>query len=97
MCIYTALFFHLLKEAYVNQSAVSVADKFSLHRTYIIFRTLGLRHLTVVNEDNEVVGVITRKDLMGFNMEEKLASVMSRSGGPGCVVELTDTTQLSVA
>ena len=57
-------------EPYVNQSAVSLPGKFSLHRTYIIFRTLGLRHLTIVDGENRVVGVITRKDLMGFHMEE---------------------------
>jgi CBS domain-containing protein len=39
---------------------------------YILFRTLGLRHLTVVNQRNQVVGVISRKDLMGFNLEERL-------------------------
>ena len=62
---------------YVNQSAVTLQGKFSLHRAYIIFRTLGLRHLTIVNEGNQVTGVITRKDLMGFSMEEKLADKMN--------------------
>ena len=59
---------------FVNQSAVCLQGKFSLHRTYIIFRTLGLRHLTVVDEMNHVIGIITRKDLMGFHMEEMLAN-----------------------
>ncbi|ELU14761.1 hypothetical protein CAPTEDRAFT_80579, partial [Capitella teleta] len=54
---------------YVNQSAVSIQERFSLHRTYIIFRTLGLRHLTIVDCHNHVVGILTRKDLMGFAME----------------------------
>eukprot|EP00058_Branchiostoma_floridae_P008472 XP_002593960.1 hypothetical protein BRAFLDRAFT_68603 [Branchiostoma floridae] len=62
-------------QPYVNQSALSVRDNFSLHRTYIIFRTLGLRHLTVVDETNKVVGIITRKDLMGFQLEESLGRV----------------------
>ena len=70
---------YLLQEPYVNQSAVSIQSKFSLHRTYIIFRSLGLRHLTVVNECNQVVGVITRKDLMGFNMEEKISDIIQQS------------------
>lgn len=61
-----------LQEPYVNQSAMSVQRKFSLSRTYILFRTLGLRHLTVVNHHNQVVGIITRKDLMGYNLEEQL-------------------------
>ena len=34
---------------------------------------LGLRHLTVVDEDNSVVGILTRKDLMGFSIEERLS------------------------
>ncbi|XP_048583909.1 chloride channel protein D [Nematostella vectensis] len=57
---------------YVNHSAPSVQENFSLHRTYIIFRTLGLRHLTVVDRQNRVKGIITRKDLMGFELEEKI-------------------------
>ena len=32
-----------------------------------------MRHLTVVNNHNEVVGVVTRKDLMGFSMVERLS------------------------
>ncbi|ESN98455.1 hypothetical protein HELRODRAFT_134312, partial [Helobdella robusta] len=48
---------------YVNQSAVSIPRNFSLHRAYIIFRALGLRHMVVHNGANMVVGIITRKDL----------------------------------
>jgi len=61
-----------LQEPFINRSAPHIAEEFSLHRTYIVFRTLGLRHLTVVDMANRVVGIITRKDLMGFNLEEKL-------------------------
>ena len=42
----------------------------------MIFRTLGLRHLTVVDNKNEVVGIVTRKDLMGFNMVERLGQCL---------------------
>ncbi|XP_070575370.1 chloride channel protein C-like [Ptychodera flava] len=59
---------------YYNQSAPCVEDNFSLHRTYIIYRTMGLRHLTVVDRRNQVVGMLTRKDLMGFRLEETLAA-----------------------
>ena len=40
---------------YFNRSAMCLRKDFSLHRAYIIFRSLGLRHLT-----------ITGKDLRGF-------------------------------
>ncbi|XP_002739329.1 chloride channel protein C-like [Saccoglossus kowalevskii] len=58
---------------YYNQSASCVHENFSLHRTYIIYRTMGLRHLTVVDRHNQVVGFLTRKDLMGFQLEETMA------------------------
>ena len=38
---------------YINDSGVSVPLHFSLHRAYILFRTLGLRHMTVVNHTNQ--------------------------------------------
>lgn len=60
---------------YVNTSGVSVPRDFSLQRTYIIFRSLGLRHLVVVNETNAVEGIITRKDLMGFALEDRLVPI----------------------
>ncbi|XP_029443044.1 chloride channel protein D-like [Rhinatrema bivittatum] len=67
---YQQLFINL--ESYVNKSAMAVQAHFSLQLTYIIFRTLGLRHLTVVDLQNRVVGMITRKDLLSFQLEEKL-------------------------
>ena len=57
---------------FVNSSAMSVHRRFSLHRTYNIFRSLGLRNLVVVDDNFKVTGIITRKDLMGFSIEEKL-------------------------
>uniref|UniRef100_A0A8V0XP60 Chloride channel protein n=1 Tax=Gallus gallus TaxID=9031 RepID=A0A8V0XP60_CHICK len=72
---YQQLFINL--EPYINKSAMSVQAHFSLQRTYIIFRTLGLRHLTVVDLQNRVVGVITRKDLMPLPLEERLRLQLS--------------------
>ena len=57
---------------FVNRSAMCLPERFSLHRTYNIFRGLVLRHLTVVDDAFRVTGIITRKDLMGFAIEEKL-------------------------
>ncbi|KAL5021105.1 hypothetical protein ScPMuIL_000260 [Solemya velum] len=64
---------------YINQSAFSVPEKFSLQRTYVLFRTLGIRHLTVVDNMNRVKGIISRKDLMGHNIEEKLTKVWQQT------------------
>jgi CBS domain-containing protein len=84
------------KEPYVNRSAARIDEDFSLHRTYIVFRTLGLRHLTVVDAANRVVGIITRKDLMGFNLEERLEQRKRRGYSlTGGVVRLLPSEQVS--
>ena len=62
---------------YMNDSGVCVPQHFSLHRAYILFRTLGLRHMTVVSHTNQVMGILTRKDLMGFAIEEKLERLLT--------------------
>jgi chloride channel 7 len=59
---------------YTNTSAVSIQSTFSVLRTYILFRTLGLRHLTVVDELNRVVGMVTRKNLLGYALDKKLGT-----------------------
>ena len=46
---------------YINSSAAAVQESFSLDRTYVVFRTLGLRHLVVVDQHNHVKGIVTRK------------------------------------
>lgn len=67
---------------------MSVKSNFSLHRTYIIFRSLGLRHLTITSVDGgQVVGMITRRDLMGFNLEEKLDKAPQNIGRFGAVAK----------
>ena len=48
---------------YMNPAPYAVLDTASLPKVYRLFRGLGLRHLCVVNRKNEVVGIITRKDL----------------------------------
>jgi CBS domain-containing protein len=59
--------------SYVNRSGVSVPIHFSAMRTFMMFRTLGLRHLPVVDEHNHVVGIVTRKELLDESLAEKLA------------------------
>ena len=57
---------------FVNTSAVAIQSSFSVARMYVLFRSLGLRHLTIVGEGNHVVGIVTRKDLMEVWLEEAL-------------------------
>ncbi|CAI9715287.1 Hypothetical predicted protein [Octopus vulgaris] len=61
---------------FINDSAISIPTKFSLYRAFLIFRTMGLRHLVVVDEFNCIRGIITRKDLMDFKMLENISKVV---------------------
>ena len=38
-----------------------VPESFSLERAYILFSTMGLRHLVITDEHNRVRGMVTRK------------------------------------
>ena len=49
--------------------AYTVSHHSTLPRIFSMFRGLGLRHLVVVNDQNGVVGMITRKDLARFRLK----------------------------
>lgn len=57
---------------YANTAPYTVNESASIQRTYRLFRTLGLRFLCVVNHNNQVVGVITREDLLAENLAHSL-------------------------
>ncbi|CAD7703892.1 unnamed protein product [Ostreobium quekettii] len=48
---------------YMNRAPLTVRQECCAARAYEVFTSLGLRHLCVVNDHNEVAGIITRKDL----------------------------------
>jgi chloride channel 7 len=67
---------------YINMAAHRVPETFSVDRAYVLFSTMGLRHLVVVDEHNRVRGIVTRKDLLGFKLDGAVAR--ARSGAaPG--------------
>jgi chloride channel 7 len=41
----------------------------SVQRCYRFFRTMGLRHLIVLDNDHRVTGIITRKDITEHRLE----------------------------
>ncbi|XP_039289878.1 H(+)/Cl(-) exchange transporter 7 isoform X2 [Nilaparvata lugens] len=51
---------------YMNPSPYTVKYDASLPRIFRLFRGLGLRHVVVLNDINEVVGLVTRKDLARY-------------------------------
>ncbi|KAL3697741.1 hypothetical protein R1sor_011817 [Riccia sorocarpa] len=48
---------------FMNCAPLTVREECSAQRVFIIFRTLGLRHLCVVDAYNRPVGMITRKNI----------------------------------
>lgn len=53
---------------FMNPSPYTVQHSASLPRVFRLFRGLGLRHLAVVNGTNEVIGIVTRKDLARYRV-----------------------------
>ena len=67
--------------AFINEHA-------TIQRAYRMFRTLGLRHLCVVNHSNEVQGILTRADLADLaneaeELEEEQEELQAAGAGPG--------------
>ena len=60
---------------YVDTAPFTVQDCTSIQRTYRLFRTLGLRHLLIVDGHYKLKGLITRKDLDAKTLDEKLNSI----------------------
>ncbi|CAH1401842.1 unnamed protein product [Nezara viridula] len=53
---------------YMNPSPYTAQHVASLPRIFRLFRALGLRHLIIVNDSNDVIGMVTRKDLARYRV-----------------------------
>ncbi|KAL4659085.1 H(+)/Cl(-) exchange transporter 7 [Arapaima gigas] len=53
---------------FMNPTPYTVTQETSLPRVFKLFRALGLRHLIVVDSENRVVGLVTRKDLARYHL-----------------------------
>lgn len=53
-------------QPFMNAMPYTVHEESSLSRVFHLFRALGLRHLVVVDHHNQVVGIVTRKDLARY-------------------------------
>lgn len=56
---------------YANPTYHVVQEDTSLAKVYTLFRTLGLRHVAVVPRSSQIVGIISRKDLLPHVLESK--------------------------
>ncbi len=48
----------------MNPVPITVQRQCPLSRVFTLFRSLGMRHLVVTDDTNEVVGIISRKEIM---------------------------------
>lgn len=53
---------------FMNPSPYTLPHSASLPRMFRLFRALGLRHLPIVSDVNEVVGMVTRKDIARYRV-----------------------------
>ncbi|XP_076240097.1 chloride channel protein 7 [Calliopsis andreniformis] len=53
---------------FMNPSPYTLQHSATLPRIFRLFRALGLRHLPIVDGTNEVIGIITRKDVARFRI-----------------------------
>ncbi|DAZ97352.1 TPA: hypothetical protein N0F65_010786, partial [Lagenidium giganteum] len=60
---------------YMNPTPHTVQEQTPVPRAFRLFRSLGLRHLVVLNRRNEVRGMITRKDLTPSHLKECLEAL----------------------
>lgn len=58
--------YHVDLRSIMNPTPYIVHYSASFPRIFQIFRSLGLRHLVVIDDRNQVVGMITRKDLARY-------------------------------
>merc|ERR1711871_895153 len=65
---------------FIDTTAHVINEHTSILRTYRMFRTLGLRHLCVINKHNHLLGIVTRADLASVHINDDAnTNVMDRS------------------
>eukprot|EP01013_Petalomonas_cantuscygni_P022853 TRINITY_DN44175_c0_g1_i1.p1 TRINITY_DN44175_c0_g1~~TRINITY_DN44175_c0_g1_i1.p1 ORF type:complete len:447 (-),score=39.70 TRINITY_DN44175_c0_g1_i1:12-1352(-) len=58
----------------MDASPFVVRTGFGLRLTYLLFRTMSMRHLLVEDDTGALVGIITRKNLLGQAVAERIAA-----------------------
>ncbi|XP_077866692.1 H(+)/Cl(-) exchange transporter 7-like [Saccoglossus kowalevskii] len=60
--------YHIDLRPFMNPTPYTVSQNSSLSRIFRLFRGLGLRHLVVVDDHSQVVGIVSRKDLARYRV-----------------------------
>ena len=63
--------YHMDLRPIMNTTPITCLHSTCLPQMFNLFRALGLRHMIVLSDDSEVVGVVTRKDLARFRVKHQ--------------------------
>ena len=61
----------------MNPSPYTVLKDTCLTQVFEVFRTMGLRHLVVLDDQGRALGLITRKDLTEENLKRVLRRIIN--------------------
>jgi chloride channel 7 len=62
---------------YMDSAPYSLNESSSIQRCYRLFRSMGLRHLVVLDEQHRVTGMVTRKDISEHRLAREWAANVS--------------------
>ena len=57
--------------SYFDPNPFTVSSGTSVQRAYRLFRTMGIRHLVVLDNEHKVVGIVTRQDVTEHRLHDK--------------------------
>ena len=57
---------------FADRSPITTVPHAKVARAFEVFRKLGMRHMCVVDDRSNLVGIVTRKDLMTFKIAENI-------------------------
>jgi len=60
--------YHIDLRPFMNPTPNTILHSSPLPQIFRLFRSMGLRHMVVLNDNNEVVGMVTRKDLARYRV-----------------------------
>lgn len=64
---------------WADRSPITVYSHATVARAYDIFRKLGMRHMCVVNNSGDLVGLLTRKNLMTFTLDDRVCRLKAQA------------------